>query len=345
MLKKWLILAAALLLILAGCSKEKTVSEHADKGIGSSPKETGAQYSYPLTGLKTNEEPEGRAFAVVINNHPKARPQSGLDKADIIYEVLTEGKVTRFLAVFQSSSAERIGPVRSARDYFIELAKGYDAFFVAHGYSPEAKQLLSSGYIDNINGMQYDGTLFKRSSDRVAPHNSYISTKNIIKGGENLGYDLEKPPASLTFLSDGEIEGLNGEKAVDIKVSYSNSQFDVTYKYDEKQEKYERYTSGQITKDLDSGNPVLLDNIFIVETNHKVVDNAGRRDVDLVSGGKGLLFQKGVCKEVEWKNIDGRILPFENGKESGFVPGKTWINIVPQNPGLENTVKYESGVE
>ena len=83
-----------------------------------------------------------RAVAVMVNNHPKARPQSGLNKADIVYEILAEGDITRFLAVFQSEKPENIGPVRSARAYYIELAKGLNALYIAHGYSAEAKEML-----------------------------------------------------------------------------------------------------------------------------------------------------------------------------------------------------------
>ena len=79
----------------------------------------------------------------MVNNHPKARPQSGLHKADIVYEILAEGDVTRFLPYFQSEKPENIGPVRSARDYYIDLAKGLNALYIAHGYSPEAKKCLT----------------------------------------------------------------------------------------------------------------------------------------------------------------------------------------------------------
>ena len=139
----------------------------------------------------------------MVNNHPKARPQSGLSKADIVYEVLAEGDITRFLAIFQSRMPKEIGPVRSARDYYIDLAKGYDSLYVAHGYSPEAKEMLTNGFIDNLNGMQYDGTLFKRASFRKAPHNSYISYEHIKEGAEKNGFDMERPPEALNFSDKG----------------------------------------------------------------------------------------------------------------------------------------------
>lgn len=178
------------MLLVSGCSKEKAEepakqetekAEEATKGVSS---EKELPFQYPLTGSGSETEVNGRAVAVMINNHPKARPQSGLNQADVVYEMLAEGDVTRFLAIFQSERPEMIGPVRSSRDYYIELAKGYDSLYIAHGYSPEAKELLDQGYVDNLNGMQYDGTLFKRESFRQAPHNSYISFDNVLKGAK-----------------------------------------------------------------------------------------------------------------------------------------------------------------
>lgn len=346
MYKKWVSVAAAALLLLSGCSenKKEVVQEHEEKPINevSKSEEEVFSFHFPLTGVGVKEEPIGRPYAVMINNDPKARPQSGLHKADIVYELLAEGNVTRFLAIFQSEQADRIGPVRSARDYYIELAKGYDALYIAHGYSPEAKEMLDNGYVDHINGMQYDGSLFKRDKSRVAPHNSYITTENILKGAEKIGYDMDEAPATLTFLTEEEIERLDGEKAPSVLISYfSSSLFNVVFEYDEATKKYKRYTNGELTADLDTNDPVLLDNIFIIETNHKIIDSAGRREIDLTSGGNAYLLQRGQWKKVEWKNSDGKILPYTNGQEVGFVPGKTWINVVPSKQGLENIVSFE----
>ncbi|KON85618.1 lipoprotein YerB [Sporosarcina globispora] len=349
MLKRWIAVSAAAMLLVSGCSKEKAEepakqdtekAEETTKGVSS---EKGLPFQYPLTGFGSETEVDGRAVAVMINNHPKARPQSGLNQADVVYELLAEGDVTRFLAIFQSEQPELIGPVRSSRDYYIELAKGYDGLYVAHGYSPEAKELLDQGYIDNLNGMQYDGTLFKRESFRQPPHNSYISYENVLKGAKERNYSMEDKPESLEFLSKEEVKAIQGEDADSAMVSYlDNELFNVIYEYDEALGKYKRYSNGELTADFKSGKPVLLDNIFIAEADHKVVDSSGRRDINLTSGGNGYLLQKGKVTEVQWENINGRILPVMNGKQAGLVPGKTWINIIPSSPGLEQTVSFEA---
>jgi hypothetical protein len=328
-----------LLLVGAGCSKEEAkpvsvepeeVEEPVETDIKDEIEEEAPAYVYPLTGIGTDELVDQRTVAVMINNDPKARPQSGLHKADLVYEVLAEGSITRILAIFQSEFPEKVGPVRSARDYYIELSKGYDTFYVAHGYSPDAQQMLKAGEIDNINGMEYDGTLFKRASFRKAPHNSYITFENIMKGAADNNYATTHDQEPLPFLTTDQIESITGETAVKATVAYSKAESTVVdYQYDDELQKFYRYAGNEMTADLDSGEPVLLDNIFIIETSHKVLDNAGRREIDLLSGGNAYLFQKGKKQEVQWKNVNGRILPFVNDQPVGFVPGKTWINIVP----------------
>lgn len=347
MIKKWVVAGSIMLLLLTGCNKEEKTNVNEKKESDEAVQETATKnefsYRFPLTGIGTEEQTKRRAIAVVINNHPAARPQSGLNKADIVYEVLAEGDVTRLLAVFQSEMPDQVGPVRSARDYLIELAKGFNSLFIAHGYSPEAKKMLEQGYIDNLNGMKYDGTLFKRVDFRKAPHNSYISFANIKKGAELNNYDLTESPDPLNFYQKDELAKITGKKASSVMISYfSNDLFNVSYEYDPKLEKYRRYTNEEQTVDYETKEPVLIDNILILEMEHKVIDNYGRRDINLTSGGKGYLLQKGKWNEIEWKNKEGKIIPYLNGEEASFVPGKTWVNVIPSDPGLTESVSFES---
>ncbi len=344
MLKKSLIIALSAF-TLAACSSDKDIDKNTSDKEAAVPvvkeeSKVGEQMKFqsPLTGEEMKEESTDRAVAVMVNNHPKARPQSGLSKADIVYEILAEGNVTRFLAIFQSQKPEKVGPVRSARDYYVELAKGYDSLYIAHGYSPEAKEMLNSGYIDNLNGMEYDGSLFKRASFRKAPHNSYITFDNIYKGAEKNDFDMKRPPDPLTFTK----EQPEGEEANSVMVSYYNNPlFNVIYDYNEKEGKYERFSNDEQTVEYDSNEPVLIENIFIVETTHKVVDDAGRRDIDLQSGGNAYLVQEGKLRKVQWKNVNGRILPYENNEPIPLQKGATWINIIPSSPGLSGSVSYQ----
>ncbi|WP_201716774.1 DUF3048 domain-containing protein [Rossellomorea arthrocnemi] len=344
MLKRALIIALSSFTLVA-CSSDKEIKKESDKEAATPvvKEETGGEtermYPSSLTGVEEEEESTARSVAVMVNNHPKARPQSGLSKADIVYELLAEGDITRFLAIFQSQMPKEVGPVRSARDYFIELAKGYDSLYVAHGYSPEAKEMLQNGFIDNLNGIQYDGTLFKRASFRKAPHNSYISAEHIREGAEKNGFDMSRPPEALNFSDKGTI---NGEAAQSVMISYNqNPLFNVIFDFNEKEGRYERYSNGEQTVDYDSKDPVLVENLLIVEASHKIVDDAGRRDIDLESGGNAYLIQEGKLREVQWKNVNGRILPYENDQPVSLRKGSTWINVIPSSPGLTGSVSYQ----
>lgn len=348
LLKKWAAAAAVLMLILSGCIHKdansepvKTVKKESQVTKEGLAKKTTTSYFFPLTGKSSKVKPNGRAIAVMINNHPKARPQSGLNKADIVYEILAEGGITRFLAIFQNARPENIGPVRSARPYYIQLAKGFNALYIAHGYSPDAKKMLDEGYADQLNGMVYDGTLFKRASFRPAPHNSYITYENILKGADQKGYSMNNAPPPFKFMTDDEAEKLKGDSATSVKVSYfSDKMFDCMYQYDPLLGKYKRFSGGVQTVDLETKEPILLDNIFIIEAVHQVVDSGGHRHIDLKSGGNGYLLQMGKVNKVEWENVNNRIVPFTDGLEVPFVQGKTWVNVVPTNPGLLKSVSF-----
>jgi hypothetical protein len=346
-MKKWAVAITAVLLLLSGCNdKEKAngpkqpEKEEVEEVIQEEV-ENELPYHYPLTGVGSETKTDGRAVAVMINNHPKARPQSGLNKADIVYELLAEGDVTRFLAVFQSEKPDNMGPVRSARDYYIDIAKGLDALFIAHGYSEEAKELLERDFVDNLNGMVYDGTLFKRASFRDAPHNSYITYENVLKGAKEKKYSINQSPPEFQFLSEEDSKSVMGNDAKSVMISYSASGvFNSTYEYDESVGKYKRYSDGDQTIDYETKKPILVDNLFIIETTHQVIDEAAHKEIDLQSGGSGYLVQKGKVMEVEWKNDNGLLVPIRNGEVVPFVQGKTWVNVVPANPGLQSSVSF-----
>jgi Protein of unknown function (DUF3048) N-terminal domain/Protein of unknown function (DUF3048) C-terminal domain len=342
-MKKWYIILMAMVtaLTLSACKDTKDkVSEEGKTEKAETPgskkekKEETFASVFPLTGLGTNEESDHRAIAVTVNNHWKARPQSGLHKADIVYEVLAEGELTRFLAIFQSEMPEVVGPVRSARDYYIELSQGYNALFVAHGFSPEAKEILYGGTIDHLNGMDYDGILFERADFRNAPHNSYITNENIEKGMGKIGAEGTDDLDMLPFLTKKSAAEVKGTPATDVTISYIGGET-VGFTYSEKKKAYARSSNNEPTIDRETETPITVSNVFIVEAAHRVVDAAGRREINLTSGGDAILIQNGVAQNISWKNENGKIVP-DGG---AFVPGKTWINIVPS--GIENSVKMQ----
>ncbi|WP_144704443.1 DUF3048 domain-containing protein [Fictibacillus phosphorivorans] len=338
-MKKWYVILMSIMMVLtlSACkdARDKVLEEgKVDKAEATDSKKEEFSSVYSLTGLGTNEEVDHRAVSVMVNNHPKARPQSGLHKADIVYEVLAEGELTRFLAIFQSEMPEVVGPVRSARDYYIELSRGYNALFVAHGFSPEAREILDSGTIDHLNGMDYDGVLFNRADFRKAPHNSYITYENIEKGMEKIGAEQSGDLDMLSFLTSESAKNLEGAPAKEVNISYPGGET-VEFTYSTKKKTYARSSNNEPTIDRETETPITVSNVFIVEAAHRVIDDAGRREINLTSGGDAILIQNGVAQNISWKNENGRIVP-DGG---AFVPGKTWINIVPS--GMTDSVKMQ----
>nr|WP_093495219.1 DUF3048 domain-containing protein [Psychrobacillus psychrodurans] len=344
--KRWGILIAASVLLVACSSKDEAdpveeIIEDVVEEVEVQAEEEVLPYRAPFTGIGSEKELTQRPVLVTINNHPLARPQSGIAKADIIYEMLAEGNVTRFLAVYQSEIPEKLGPVRSARDYFVDVAKGLDAFYIAHGYSPDAQKMLSSRVVDNINGMQYDGILFERSSERKAPHNSYITKDKILAGAEKVGASMEmsKIPRFSFYES---FEGIKiGNPVSNFSIHYgSGSSFENEYTYISDEGIYERETAGVLTIDKETDKAIKIANVICMEIPHKVIDSSGRRQLSLNDGGRAYIFQAGIMKEIEWENIDGILMPMENGVPAKLVPGQTWINFIPTSPGLEEMVTY-----
>jgi hypothetical protein len=326
-------------MLLFGCS-------HHDKAVKTSKSETNTETNppvkevdkeetvttfAPLNGLPVATVSEQRPVAVMVNNFHAARPQSGLSSADVVYELLAEGDITRFLAIFQSNIPEKIGPVRSARDYYIDLANGYHALFICHGNSPKAKEMMDAGVIDSINGLVYDGTLFKRDNTRKAPHNSYILREGIEKGVVKKHYSYKEQVTPLDFSHEALKFDMSWEKKSEVFIKYSyNPDNNVTYKYIEANKQFQRIQNGVVATDRLNGKQLQIKNILVLEAGTKVIDNHGRRSVDLKSGGKGYIFIEGMTKSIVWKNVNGRIIPFDSaGNEIELSPGQTWINFVP----------------
>ena len=299
-------------------------------------------YTAPLTGHGSNQPPEQRPVMVMINNAPQARPQSGLNQADIVYEVLAEGEMTRFLTVFQSQKPEVIGPVRSIRPYFIQIGAGFDALLIHAGGSPEALATLSRSkkysHLDEIPNGKY----FWREKSRKAPHNLYTNPELIEQAMEEKGMRKPVEPIRFTFLpEDAEISG--GTPATKVEITF-HSLNKAMFQYDSEEKKYMRFTNGEPHYDLNDNKQLSATNLLVVAARHRVLDSEGRREVDVEGPGDGYLFQQGKVQKIRWKRSDGVIRAYEDEamtKEMPLLPGQTWVEIVPDTPDIAQHVKYE----
>ncbi|WP_138755883.1 DUF3048 domain-containing protein [Paenibacillus sinopodophylli] len=298
-------------------------------------------YEAPLTGIKLEKTADARPIVVMINNFAAARPQSGLTNADVIWEVLAEGGITRLIAVFQSTSAltETIGPVRSIRPYLIDIGDSYGAVLAHAGASNDGYAILQrqgKPYLDEISNA---GSYFWRSKDRKAPHNLYSSLEQLRTGAEKKKYSLDKQVPPYTFAEAGSTEA--GVAASDITISFLLKNYNVGYLYDAASGLYKRSISGKPHIDMNNNEQLSGTNLVVLGADHKTLDNEGRLAVDLTSGGSAILFQRGKAVEAEWVRApDGMIRIIKNGAELPFVPGKTFFHIVPNKPTFESHVSW-----
>lgn len=289
-------------------------------------------YTAPLTGIASTKPFDSRIAMVIIENHSQARPQTGLDKADMVYEMLAEGGITRFAAFYQSEYPENVGPVRSIRPYFIRLSQGFDALIVHAGWSPEAESIILNEKLPSVNGLVQEPKYFWRDKSRKAPHNLYTDFDKVKEVAKKLKYREELNAPKFMFKSKNE--EAKGDSAVDITIKY-NSSYRVGYQYDLDKQIYTRSINDKPHSDALTKEQLTTTNILVVKTKHKVLDSVGRLSVDLTSGGTGYLFQRGKMQEITWKNENGVIQSYKDGVQLALYPGKTWINVVTDGaPGV-----------
>jgi hypothetical protein len=305
------------------------------------PTPTPLPYDAPLSGVKLEQEATARPVVVMINNYAAARPQSGLTNADVIWEVLAEGGITRLVAVYQSTTAltDSIGPIRSIRPYLIDIGDSYGAVLAHAGASNDGYDILQhqgKPYLDEISNA---GGYFWRSKDRKAPHNLYSSLEKLREGAERKGYKKDVTVPVYTFSDAGAADA--GEPATEISIKFLMQDYKVGYKYDAAAGLYKRSIGGEPHIDLNNNEQLSGTNLVVLGANHRTLDNEGRLSVDLTAGGSAILFQNGKAIEAEWvRSPDGMIRIVKDGKELPFVPGKTFFHIVPNNPTFEEHVTW-----
>lgn len=303
-----------------------------------------------LTGMPISEEwANRRPIAVMVNNLKAALPQHGVSQADIIYEVLAEGGITRMLAVFQSvEDVGDIGSVRSSRPYYLELALGLDAVYLHAGGSEDAYAKIKSWGVtalDCVNG-PYEGTLYWRDKDRIKnagfEHSVFTSGETIINCFKNYTFRMDHKDGytyEMEFADDGTPAG--GESAQVITVPYSYYKTGV-FRYDPENGRYlvEEYDKPYVDGNI--GDQVGVTNVIILETACKLIsgDEYGHITVDLTSGGDGYFACGGKIVPIKWSKADRSsqlVYQTLDGKDVVFGRGPTYVNIIP----LEKEITIE----
>lgn len=347
------LLAATLITIAAlgmfGCGKkqeattESTTEATTEEATTEDTSHDGMTYN-ELTGEWSADYVSRRPVAVMINNLKEALPSSSTKQADIIYECMVEGGITRIMPIFSNyEKLEAVGSVRSARHYYINIANEYDAIYVHYGQSKPAKEKLDSHAIDNINGLTYDAG-FYRDSSRVAPHNAYTSGERIVKGIEDFGYsaDYDDTHEKVLSFNEEDTELTNGQDANTVHVNFSNySKPYFVYNADTKlYDRYE-YDAPQIDNLADENDNVLnFKNVIIQISQYECINPKNDlQDLTQVGEGEGYYCTDGKAIAITWKKDSqkGKTKYYtQDGQELLLNPGKTWISIVGngENTGI-----------
>lgn len=289
-------------------------------------------FSCPFTGKLVAKSIADRwPLAVIVENHPDARPQSGLQAADIVYEALAEGGITRFLAIFHCQDVEEIGPVRSLRPYFLTWASEWRALLAYIGGSPTALSLVNKMPVYNLNQF-FNSQYYWRDKKRVAPHNVYTSTAKLLTAAKEK-FSLENYSTEAYKFKK---ENLPVEaKHQKIEINYSFAQFKVVWEYSPDQNLYLRYQGGKPFKDKLSDNQITAKNVVVmwVKT-YPEESGSSRLKMDLVGEGKAYVFSGGSLIEGVWRkkaNTSPTLFYDKNGNQIEFTEGNIWIQVVPQN--------------
>lgn len=296
-------------------------------------------FRHPISGLPIYEEMDlPQLFGVMIDNHAEAWPPSGIDQALLVYEAPVEAGISRMLAVFsEEQEVDVIGPVRSARPYYLDWNNELDALYVHVGGSNAALDLIASGGTFDLNQYWF-GEYFWRSTQRFAPHNVYTSTE-LLQEYVDEREEVGRAPELLYGLWNFKEPALESEDAVGVEIDFWAPTYVAAWEFDVERRKYVR-SQGGYAHETSEGEPILADNIVIAITDVEVIDSVGRRDVRTTGEGEGYVLQDGRLIAAIWKKPSAtERLRFYNDQDEEIAmnPGITWIEIIPTEEDLTFT--------
>lgn len=282
---------------------------------------------------------DDRPIAVMIDNHSDAWPQAGLQKAYMVYEIVVEGGETRLMALFKGVDVPKIGPVRSARHYFLDYAMENDAIYTHFGESPQADSDIKKYTINEIDGIAEDGTTFTRVKDKAAPHNAVTSIEKLITSAKNKKYRITSTQESVLNYVTDEVNLEEGQGAVSVTIPHSQLQT-VKYVYDEENKVYKRYARGKEQTDWDTKEIVTTKNIIITFCDNYTLqdsENKGRQGIKNIGTFDGYYITNGKAIKIKCiKNARDEQTVYQDleGNEIKVNDGNTFVNICPTNANV-----------
>ena len=289
----------------------------------------------PLTGieLKKGETLPDRPIMVSTDNDSYlSRPQAGISKADILYEVPIEGGGSRYEPIYYGKIDEltTMGAVRSVRPYILDIAREYNAVFVHNGTSQQAFARFKTSGVDRIAASENFSAFHQEKKNlKRLPGNFYVKKETILKFMEKLNYNVKKSVRGFKWLDEGDT--VSGSDVKELQVNYADGAYN-TFKYDEKSKTYTKYVKGKPLIDENNNETFKCSNILIQKVPFKIYSGEKERlDINMISQGEALMFTQGKMVKGTWSRKDENsptIFKDENGNEFKMTPGVTAIQLV-----------------
>lgn len=289
-----------------------------------------------LTGEIVDEAVNNRRpVALMINNVQEALPQSGISQADILYEAVVESKITRMMAVFQNyESLEKVGPLRSARHYYLDFAHDEEAIYGHFGWSIFAQNRINEEGIKTLQlmagGLNSD---YYRASDRVAPHNVYMTGEQIVHAIGTFGADTALPQnyESRLKFNGQDTELTDGQTANTVDISLSSK---ARLEYDAENKVYKKFQYDGPQMDDVNNEQLTFKNVIIQYAPYSCIDvPSDCQDIALTGSGRGMYITDGKAVNITWKKDDLKTdytrYYTEDGKQLKLNPGKSYIAVIP----------------
>jgi len=292
--------------------------------------------SYPFAGWK--DKNRQRALAVVIDNAEKARPQAGLERADVVIEFPVEGGLTRFVAIISTDDMDLIGPIRSARPYIIDLAKEYKGILIHAGGSEEALNILEKenlDHFDEINGGIQVVSSFWRIPDRDKPHNLFTSSDVLRHTINNLNIKPSSLSPQRPVLSLDE--KIKGEQVENINIFYTHKSSAVRFSFDEEQRVFLRYLEDNKPHLTYLGEQLMMANVIVQIVPYRFTDGDGHLQLIMHGEGDALVFRDGKVIQGKWQKKPGEFTQFidKQGQLISLLEGPTWISVVTRGTRID----------
>ena len=319
----------------SGKSESSKTSQESVKDVSENNTVKNSEYTNSLTGLPSDKDiSKSRPVAIMINNIEYAQPLMGVSKADIIYECLVEGGITRLLAVYKDASdVEKIGSIRSARPPFIELARGFQAVYVHCGTSTQADEMLKTGVINSFDLGNYSSWAW-RDQERVdngyaVEHTLVTDGKTVTKNAADNGVDMTVSYTYPQKFGDNS-QVNNGSKAENVIVKFSNYKT-TSFEYNEKEKAYVVSQFGEEMYDSTYNVHNTAENVLVLNVNSYLIDDE-HVNLDIVGTGEGCYISGGKAIKIKWSKTDSDSplkYTTEDGSELIMKAGRQYVCCIP----------------